>query len=146
MNYKRSLFVPFDLWQDKVTKFSWSCCAVLSHSVESDSSWPHGLQPTRLLCPWGFSRQEYWSGLPCPPPGDLPNPGITPRSPTMQADSFLSEPPGKPFHHDRLLKKWWHSLFGKSLPWLTCMIDKQGTLGCMYLYKVWFSLAYIQGL
>ena len=30
------------------------------------------------LCPWGFSRQEYWSGLPCPPPGDLPNPGIKP--------------------------------------------------------------------
>ena len=36
---------------------------------------PHGLQPVRLLCPWGFSRQEYWSGLPCPPPGDLANPG-----------------------------------------------------------------------
>ena len=45
----------------------------------------------------GFSRQEYWSGLPCPPPGDLPNPGIEPRSPAMQADSFPSEPPGKPF-------------------------------------------------
>ena len=44
----------------------------------------------------GFSRQEYWSGLPCPPPGDLPNPGIEPRSPTLQADSLLSEPPGKP--------------------------------------------------
>ena len=36
--------------------------AVLSRSVVSDSLWPHGLQPTRLLCPWGFSRQEYWSG------------------------------------------------------------------------------------
>ena len=35
----------------------------------------------------GFSRQEYWSGLPFPPPGDLPNPGIEPRSPTLQADS-----------------------------------------------------------
>ena len=44
----------------------------------------------------GFSRQEYWSGLPCPPPGDLPDPGIEPRSPTWQADSLLSEPPGKP--------------------------------------------------
>ena len=32
---------------------------------------------TRLLCPWGFSRQEYWSGLPCPPPGDLPNPALS---------------------------------------------------------------------
>ena len=38
----------------------------------------------------------YWSGLPCPPPGDLPNPGIEPRSPALQADSLSSEPPGKP--------------------------------------------------
>ena len=69
---------------------------VLSHSVMSDSFRPHGLQLTRLLCPWGFSRQEYWSGLPCPPPGDLPNPGIEPRSPPLQADSLLTEPTGKP--------------------------------------------------
>ena len=41
----------------------------------------------------GFSRQEYWTGLPCPPPGDLPDPKI-PRSPALQADSLLSEPPG----------------------------------------------------
>ena len=44
----------------------------------------------------GFSRQGYWSGLPCPPPGDLPNPGIEPRSPALQVDSLLSEPPRKP--------------------------------------------------
>ena len=44
----------------------------------------------------GFPRQEYWSGLPFPTPGDLPNPGIKPRSPTLQADSILSESPGKP--------------------------------------------------
>ena len=43
-----------------------------------------------------FSRQEYWSGLPFPSPGDLPNPGIEPRSPALQADSLPSEPPGKP--------------------------------------------------
>ena len=43
----------------------------------------------------GLSRQEYWSGLPCPPPGDLPNPGIKPRSPALQADSLPSETPGK---------------------------------------------------
>ena len=54
---------------------------VLRHSVVSDTLGPHRLQPTRLLCPWGFSRQEYWRGLPCPPPGDLPNPGIEPRFP-----------------------------------------------------------------
>ena len=44
----------------------------------------------------GFSRQEYWSGLPLPFPGDLPNPGIKPRSPVLQADSLPSEPPGEP--------------------------------------------------
>ena len=44
----------------------------------------------------GFSRQEYWSGLPFPSPGGLPNPGIEPRSPTLQADSLLSEPQVKP--------------------------------------------------
>ena len=44
----------------------------------------------------GFSRQEYWSGLPFPFPGDLPDPGIKPRSPALQADALPSEPPGKP--------------------------------------------------
>ena len=57
-----------------------------------------------LVTPWtvahqaplskGLSRQEYWSGLPFPSPGDLPNPGIKPKSPALQADSLLSEPPG----------------------------------------------------
>ena len=49
-----------------------------------------------LPCPWGFSRQEYWTGLPCPPPGDLPNPGVKLRSPALQVDSLPSEPPRKP--------------------------------------------------
>ena len=44
----------------------------------------------------GFSRQKYWSELPCPSPGDLPDPESKPRSPTLQADSLPSEPPGKP--------------------------------------------------
>ena len=43
-----------------------------------------------------FSRQVYWSGLPCPSPWDLPDPGIEPRSPAVQVDALLSEPPGKP--------------------------------------------------
>ena len=75
-----------------------------SHSVTSDSLWPHGLQLTRLLCPWGFSRQEYWSGLPNPPPGDVPNPGMKPKSPrtagrfftiwaTSEAHEYWSEEP-----------------------------------------------------
>jgi len=45
-----------------------------------------------------FFRQEYWSGLPFPSPGEFPDPGIEPRSPTSQADSLSSEPPGRPFY------------------------------------------------
>ena len=44
----------------------------------------------------GLSRREYWSGLPFPSPGDLPDIGIEPGSPTLQADALPSEPPGKP--------------------------------------------------
>ena len=44
----------------------------------------------------GFSRQEYWSGLPFPSPGDLPDPGIEPMSPALQADSLPTELGGKP--------------------------------------------------
>ena len=64
------------------------------------------LSHVRLCDPWTvaqhaplsmeFSRQEYWSGLPFPSPGDLPNPGMDPGSPALQAGSLLSEPPGKP--------------------------------------------------
>ena len=56
----------------------------------------------------GFSSQEYCSGVPFPSPGDLPNPGIEPRSPAFQADTLTSEPPGN--RHSNLLKwlvHWW---------------------------------------
>ena len=52
----------------------------------------------------GFSRQEYWSGLPCPSPGDLPNPGIEPGSPALQAGSFLSELQGSPYLRNELVQ------------------------------------------
>ena len=66
------------------------------------------LDPDRLnkthqaLLPMGFSRQEYWSGLPCPPPGDLPDPVTKPASPAAPAlpgGFFTIEPPGKPHLH-----------------------------------------------
>ena len=70
------------------------------------------LRPT-LATPWtvacqvplsmGFSRQEYWSGLLFPSPGNLPNPGIKPRSPAWAGKFFTTEPPGKPI--------WWVALF-----------------------------------
>ena len=61
-------------------------CSVVSNSV---TPWTVAHQAPLSM---GFSRQEYWSGLPCPSPEDLPDPGIEHRSP---ADSLLSEPPGK---------------------------------------------------
>ena len=66
----------------------------VSCSVMPDSLWPHGNCQAPLSM--GFSRQEYWSGLPFPSPADLPDPGTEPESLTLQADSLLSEPPGKP--------------------------------------------------
>ena len=66
-------------------------CCVLSRSGVSDS-----LDHMDCSAPGRFSRQEYWNRLPCPPPGDLLNPGIEPRSPTLQMDSLPSEPRGKP--------------------------------------------------
>ena len=64
--------------------------------VTSDSLLLRGLWPTSLLCPGGISRLEYWTGLPCPPPVDLPNSETEPRSPLLQVDSLPSDPQGKP--------------------------------------------------
>ena len=60
----------------------------------------------------GFSRQEHWSGLPCPSPADLPNPGIKPRFLALQVDSLPSEPPGKP----KLLKGFFQLDFSWLFP------------------------------
>ena len=62
-------------------------CLILCDPMDRGACGPPGSM--------GFSRLEYWSGLSCPPPGDLPNPGIKPRSPALEADPLLSEPPGK---------------------------------------------------
>ena len=58
------------------------------------TSWTVAYQAPPFM---GSSRQEYWSGLPFPSSGDLPNPGIEPGSPAFQADALSSEPPGKPY-------------------------------------------------
>ena len=64
-------------------------------SVVSDSLLPRGLQGCKAPLSMGFSRQEYWGGLPFPSPGDLPDPGIKPRSPALWVDALLSELLGK---------------------------------------------------
>ena len=79
-------------------------------SVKQASGKVSSLSPVRLfVTPWtvayqappsmGFSRQEYWSGVPFPSPRDLSNPGIEPRSPALQADGLPSKPPGKPLEN-----------------------------------------------
>ena len=78
------------LWSD-MAKWKWKCYS-LSCVWLFATLWTVARQAPLSM---GFSRQEYWSGLPCPPPGDLPNPGIEPGSPTLQANSLPSEPPGK---------------------------------------------------
>ena len=65
----------------------------MSHIRLYATPWTVALQ---ALLSMGFSRQEYWGGWPFPSPGDLPNPGIEPESPALQADSLPAEPPGKP--------------------------------------------------
>ena len=62
----------------------WSSKCV-SHSVLSDSLWPRGLELARFLCPWGFPGKNPGVGWRSPSTGDLPNPGIEPRSPALQA-------------------------------------------------------------
>ena len=69
---------------------------VLSYSAVSESLQPHRPQSAKLLCQWRFFRQEYWSGLSCLPPGDLPNRGMGPRSPALQVDSLSAKTPWKP--------------------------------------------------
>ena len=70
----------------------------MSDSLQPYKYYSRPLSPAPRQAPLSlrFSRQEYWSGLPCPPPEDLPNQEMEPRSSTLQADSLPSEPPGKP--------------------------------------------------
>ena len=67
------------------------CVKSLSHVRLFATPWTVARQDPLSMV---FSRQEYWSGLPFPSPGDLPNPGIEPGSPALQADTLSSEPPG----------------------------------------------------
>ena len=92
------------------THLSVCTSSVLRHHGHWVSEWVKSLSRVRLfVTPWtvayqalpsmGFSRQEYWSGLPFPSPVDLPNPGMEPGSPALQTDALPSEPAGKP-HYD----------------------------------------------
>ena len=87
-----SISLPYLKNEKKESEVTQSCLTVTPWTVAYQAP------PSK-----GFSRQEYWSGLPFPPPGDLPNPRIEPRSPALQAEALPSEPPGKPLFY-------WNSL------------------------------------
>ena len=88
---------------------------MFSHQVMSDSVSPQTVAHQAPL-PMGFPRQEYWSGLSFASPGDLPDPGIEPRPPALQADALTSEPPGKPSGDGKCVKdesnvsRFWDSM------------------------------------
>ena len=118
---------------------------VLSRSTVSKSLPPHGLQPTRLFCPWGFSRQKYWSRLPWPPSGYLHNPGIEPGSPALQVDSLPSESSGNPRSQVKIIQltgdDWlnrcpWeksHEFYPQEVQWeLAESHDKHQLLECIH--------------
>ena len=72
-----------------------------------------------------FSRQEYWSGLPFPSPGDLPDPGIKPWSPALQADSLPSELPGRPLGLSTHIKYIFNSISSPLQDSISCIVPQE---------------------
>ena len=107
-------------------------------------------QPTRPQAPlsMGFSRQEYWSGLPFTSPGDLSNPGIEPGSLALQADSLPSEPPGKPVIEQKIEERWIYylSLRGDVHLLLPLDMDTPGSQASDWNIYLWHPMAQAFGL
>ena len=120
--------------------FTWLIIGCVVCLVVSDSLWLFAFP--RLLCPWGFSRQEYWSGFPGPPPGNLPSLGTELRSPALQADSLPSEPPEKPCNIGRTFTTYLYIyltfyfyfcliLLTDSLPWRSLVQEMRKSESCL---------------
>ena len=82
--------------QSKIPALQSLYCNMLGCSVMSSSLQPHGLQPARLLCPWDFSRQEHWHGLPFSSPEDLPTLGLNPGLPNYRQTVYHLSHQGSP--------------------------------------------------
>ena len=93
MWHQGHIFVSILLLPNTILAQVGLCMKVTHHVQLFVTPWTVAHQATPFM---GFSRQEYWSGLPFQFAGDLPNPGIKLRSPPLQADSLPSEPPKKP--------------------------------------------------
>ena len=103
----------------------------------------------------GFCRQEQWSGLPCPPPGVLPDPGIELGSPALQADTLPSEPPGKPwFHYTYLIQKYvicplveleFSNSPEKMHPWIWSWIISVSTTKPYIVFQISYSIQRFYG-
>ena len=118
------------------------CACVLSHVRLFAVAWTH-----QAPLSMEFSKQEYWSWLPYPTPGDLPNPGIEPVSPALACRYFTTELPGKPFFHRLLQNIEYSSLcypvekamathsstFAWKIPWM----EEPGRLQSMGSLRVW---------
>ena len=110
-----------------------------AHSVMLNSLQPHGLQPARFLCLWGFSRQKYWSGLPCPPPGDLLTQGSNPRLLYCRQILYHFSHPESPCISIIEAKKPIHTLHLISKPWFICFPFKLSH----FLQNPSFQLRYV---
>ena len=99
------------------------CEVKWSHSVVSNSAIPWTIVH-QIPLSMEFCRQEYWSGLPFPSPGDLPNPGIKPRSPAFQADTLPSEPRGNQTQVSHIAGRFF-----------TCWVTREAPILCIQLQK-----------
>ena len=110
----------------EITEIDFEEMKSLSHVRLFETPWTVAYQATQSM---EFSRQEYWSGLPFPPPGDLPNPGIEPGSPALQTDALPSEPQIMSIYH-------WQRMTLKGMP-EDEMVDGITNSMDMSLSKLW---------
>ena len=87
----------------------------------------------------GFSRQEYWSGLPCPPPGDLPCSGTEPSSPVLQVDSLPSEPLGKLTQLNRVTEIVHHKVMILYQFWFVSVLISSVSVIILYQFCIWIN-------
>ena len=95
--------------------------------LSSETPWTVARQAPLSMCPWGFSRQEYWSGLLCPPPGGLPDRGIkavSPVSSALQVDSLPIEP-SRNGESSSVNQKWAKVMITNRLQFISLILSRQ---------------------